>query len=41
MRLLASSRAARALMAAGVAAITLGSSNSIYMIMPVLAIMWA
>ena len=41
MRLFASSRTARPLMAAGVAAFTLRASNSIYMIMPVQTITWA
>ena len=40
MRLFTSSRAARPLTAAGVAALTLGASNSIYMIMPVQTITW-
>jgi hypothetical protein len=41
MRLFTSSRAARPLTAAGVVALTLGASNSIYMIMPVQTITWA
>ena len=40
MRLFTSSRAARPLTAAGVVALTLGASNSIYMIMPVQTITW-